>query len=355
MNCTIEPIRWEEDLLLLLDQRYLPHEESLVKVDNLEACHRAINEMVVRGAPCIGFTALFGIVLWIKNQTWEKTDSSNLSQFKDAARYLKTARPTAVNLAFEIDRVVNLLEKDWSVSSRQDLYDKALIFAKYQMELAYESNLSMAKFCLDDITGNNPKGKYNFMTHCNTGHLACGCLGTALGVISYASTVNKVNHVWVDETRPYMQGARLTSYELVKQNISHQVVVEGAASYLMREGKVDAIVVGADRIANNGDTANKIGTSTLAIVANYYNVPFYVIAPTSSFDLSLASGLEIPIELRNSEEILKFKNIPVAPTEAEALNPSFDITPASLISGIVCEKGLITPPFDKNVSKVVNL
>lgn len=341
----LNPIAWKDEKIFLIDQRLLPHTESWVEVTNLQECHDAIKDMVVRGAPCIGFTAIFGMALALK-----KKMKIDLDQIQDDATFLMSARPTAVNLAYEIRRC---LEKIQSHESVEIAYLDLIKFGKQQLELSEKRNTQMAEYALQDLKTVIDKKKYNFMTHCNTGYLACGSLGTALGVISIANRKNMVEHVYADETRPYLQGSRLTAFELVKQDIPHSVVVEGAASYLMKHGKIDAIFIGADRIAANGDTANKIGSSTLAIVAKYYNVPFYVVAPTSSFDLSLESGREIEIEFRDPSEIKSYKKYDIAPHESGAVNPSFDITDNSMITGIICENGIIKAPYSKNLPRIV--
>jgi len=212
----------------------------------------------------------------------------------------------------------------------------------------------MAEIGFNELVKTVGDRKWKLMTHCNTGFLACGSLGTALGVISYAHKKGNVEHVIADETRPYMQGTRLTAFELSKEKIPYSIAVEGAASYLLSHKKVDAIFVGADRIARNGDTANKVGTSTLAIVAKHYNIPFYVVAPVSSFDTSIPNGTHIEIEMRSIAEITELKGIKLAPDQAHAINPSFDVTDHKLITGIICEKGFINPANKDELFKVVN-
>jgi len=221
------------------------------------------------------------------------------------------------------------------------------------MNRLYEKNLSMAKIAEKELTSIYGERPLNIMTICNTGVLACGVLGTALGVIVHMNNQKKVKHVYASETRPYLQGSRLTSFEMIKEGIPHDIVVEGAASYLMKNKKVDAIFAGADRIVENGDTANKIGTSSLSIIAKYYGIPFYIVAPTSSFDLNLKTGNQIEIELRDQAEILKYKDLYIAHSEATALNPSFDVTDHECITGIICENGIIKPVTPENVRKVV--
>ncbi|MBF0359740.1 MAG: S-methyl-5-thioribose-1-phosphate isomerase [Oligoflexia bacterium] len=357
----ISPLEWKNSSLHLLDQRILPHQEVIETFDTIEGCHKAIKDMVIRGAPCIGLTAIFGMALWVSGQIKKfanqanqanKANQINLDDYNKAADFLNSARPTAVNLKFEIERTKKIASEMKSEGKNiNQLFDRLVEFGKEEVDLAYDRNFNMAQFAhkeLEYIYGSEGKageGKIlkrplRLMTHCNTGYLACGTLGTALGVVSYLNHLGLVDKVWVDETRPYMQGARLTSYELQKQKIPHDVVVEGAASYLMQKGLVDAIFVGADRIVKNGDTANKVGTSTLAIVAKNYGVPFFVVAPLSSFDTNTTSGDRIEIELRDQEEILSFKGSRVAPNGVSALNPSFDVTRAGLITAIICENKL---------------
>jgi methylthioribose-1-phosphate isomerase len=216
-------------------------------------------------------------------------------------------------------------------------------------------NTMMGEFLLNHLASTLPKDRpWRFLTHCNTGELACGVIGTALGVIALANKKNKVARVYVDETRPYLQGQRLTAFELSKANIPYDIVVEGAAAHLMSQSLIDVIVVGADRIVANGDVANKIGTATLACVAHYYKIPFFVLAPLSSFDFSLATGREIPIEYRDAEEILSIQGKLLSPAGASALNPSFDVTPSELITGIVCEKGLCLSPKSPSLKGMFN-
>lgn len=338
------PLSWEGEKLVLLDQRKLPSEVSYVHCFDLLDCYKAIETMVVRGAPLIGFTAIFGLALWLKNNPHK-----SFNEFLSAARALSRARPTAINLVYEIERILSWTEKSFT---QQELWKEVARDALEQMSLLEQSNRQMA-CAAEKALESLGLSSYRLMTLCNTGFLACGTLGTALGVITHLHEKGRLTHVYASETRPYFQGLRLTGFELQTLKIPHSIVVEGAASYLMREKLVDAIFVGADRIVANGDTANKIGTASLAAVAKYYNVPFYVVAPTSSFDLSLNSGGEIPIELRDPEEILSFKGERLAAPGCQALNPSFDVTSADLIAGIFCEKGLISPVNSQTLSTVL--
>jgi methylthioribose-1-phosphate isomerase len=267
-----------------------------------------------------------------------------------------SARPTAVNLYFEVERCFNLISKlEHKEFSVNQVYKKLVEFGLLQLHESGQKNLKMAQIGFEKLNEKFGERKLKLMTHCNTGFLACGSLGTALGVISYTHQKGMVDYVLADETRPYLQGSRLTAYELSKENIPYHIVVEGAASYLMSHGKVDAIFVGADRIAANGDTANKIGTSTLAIIAHHYHIPFYVVAPVSSFDTSIQSGVEIEIEMRPSSEITHYKEHLIAPVGASVINPSFDVTDHRHITGIICEKGFIDPSIPGDLLRVLGL
>ncbi len=342
----IKPILWRNNKLYVLDQRLLPHQEVVLECTSVEGVHMAIKDMAVRGAPVIGFTALYGMMLWLL----QKKDFSR-NDLENVCSYIVSARPTAVNLMFEIEEFKKFFLHSFAQDNKihvfqtTQIFEKSLSYAHKRYDEINHLNLKMAKFGYEELHRQfASKNKWNLMTHCNTGSLACGELGTALGVIDYTSKRQSDLHVWVDETRPYLQGSRLTAYELGKNSIPHSIVVEGAASYLMSHNMVDAIFVGADRIVLNGDTANKVGTSNLAIVAHYYDIPFYVVAPKSSFDLSLESGKQIDIELRDPSEILGFKDQRIAPYFSSAFNPSFDVTPHELITGIICEDGVIHRP-----------
>ena len=350
MTESYRPIIWENNKLLLLDQRQLPQVEKFVEVTDLKGCALAITDMVVRGAPCIGFTAIYGMALWVNGES-----ALTIESCRKACDEMISARPTAVNLPFEVNRCFEIMKKSIEgEESKEVLYRKLIKFGDEQIKQSHEKNTLMAKTGVAELTKKLGDRKWNLMTHCNTGFLACGSLGTALGVISHANSLGKVAHVYADETRPYMQGTRLTAFELSKEKIPYSIVVEGAASYLMTNGKIDAIFVGADRIAENGDTANKVGTSTLSIVAHHYKVPFYVVAPISSFDLTIPNGKHIEIEMRAMSEITEMKGIKMAPEGAQSVNPSFDVTDHKFITGIICEKGLIDPSIKGDLVRVVN-
>ncbi len=346
MNKTA-PLIWENAKLKLIDQRMLPREVIYHDINTLEETHTAIKDMIVRGAPLIGFTALFGMVIW------SQKNKITIESVKDAADFLKTSRPTAVNLAYEVDRAALLCES-LIKEGRQDK-DISLALEKFsieQMDLLHQYNLSMAKCAAQELSELYGDKKLNIMTLCNTGYLACGPMGTALGVIEHLHTLGRIKHVYASETRPYLQGGRLTAYELATGGVPHSITVEGAFSYLMKNKLVDAIFIGADRIVRNGDTANKVGSSTLSIVAKHYGVPFYVVAPTSTFDLDLETGTEIEIELRPQDEVLSAMGERIAPLESGALNPSFDVTDHDFITGIICENGMVKNITPESVTKL---
>lgn len=341
------PIIFKNNTLSLLDQRLLPAQVLYIECQNINDVYTAIKDMVVRGAPCIGFTALYGLTIWAKQQT-----SFSAESFDEAISYLKSARPTAVNLEFELDKARALVSKLTNIAEVSSRLEE---LADFEIKDSEVKNIKMAEFVVSDLKEKFQSRKLNILTHCNTGFLACGSVGTALGVIERLNHHNLLNHVYVDETRPYLQGARLTAFELTNLSIDHSVVVEGAASFLMKNRMIDAIVVGADRIALNGDTANKIGTANLSIIAKFYNIAFYVIAPKSSFDFNCASGDLIEVEMRDENEIHIIAGNRITPKESKAFNPSFDITPGELISGISCEDKFLLPPFTKTISELSNV
>jgi len=330
---TVRAIEWRGHHLALLDQRRLPHETVWLELHDIDATAAAIRDMVVRGAPAIGITAAYAIVMaaearYAENPTdWQAAIEADLDT-------LATSRPTAVNLFWAIDRMraqIALLDGDP---------------VPPLLELARQIHA-------DDIAANRRMGELGaaliepgraVLTHCNTGSLATGGYGTALGVVRSAWSQERLTGVYADETRPWLQGARLTAWELVQDQIPVNLVVEGAAAALMASGKVGWVIVGSDRIAANGDVANKIGTCSLAIIARHYGVKFMVVAPMSTVDYGTASGAEIPIESRGGAEILSLAGQPIAAAGAEAWNPVFDVTPAELIDAIVTERGVVERP-----------
>lgn len=347
MSQVLKPLLFEKGKLQFLDQRVLPLEEKYFSANSHEDCFIAIRDMIVRGAPLIGFVGIWGMALYAKNNP-----KATIEQFARCAEYLKSARPTAVNLAFEVDKALAQLNSRTHMTEAYDLFCK---LALGEMDALYNKNLKMAQIADKELVDLYGDRELTVMTICNTGVLACGVLGTALGVISHLNSQKRIKKVFACETRPYLQGLRLTSFELLKEGINHDVVVEGAMSYILKNHKIDAIFVGADRIVANGDTANKIGTSTLSIVAKNYGVPFYVVAPISSFDTSMNSGEEIHIEMRPKEEITEIKGVQIAHPEITVCNPSFDVTDHKFITKIICENGAINPAIAGSVKSVLGV
>jgi methylthioribose-1-phosphate isomerase len=319
----VHPIEWAEDHLRLLDQRRLPHEEVYLECRSAEDVARAIHDMAVRGAPAIGIAAAYGLALAVKQ---------DVHSYDAAEKVLAHSRPTAVNLAWALAR----MRKIHRVTGRPSVL---LAEARRIHEEDLAQNLKMAELGAALL----PK-KARVLTHCNTGALATGGHGTALGVIRTAHAQGQLAHVYATETRPWLQGARLTAWELQKEKIPAQLVADGAVAFLMAQGKVDWVIVGADRIAANGDTANKIGTYALAVAARQHGVKFMVVAPSGTFDLACPDGAHIPIEERTATELTEFRGLQVAPAGVAAYNPVFDVTPARFIDALVCEKGTIAPP-----------
>jgi len=344
-NLEIKSIFFKDDMLYLIDQRKLPLKEEYFACNNYKSVYKAIKDMIVRGAPAIGIAAAYGMVLAAKEFLYENKGNF-LSNLINAGNYLRKSRPTAVNLSWAIDNLLNIAAKHKDKTPEEIyylLYDKAREMEREDLL----TNKKMAEF-QDEII---PQ-KATILTHCNTGALATVGWGTALGVIRTAFYSGKDIFVYADETRPRLQGARLTAWELMKENIPSKLIADSVAATLIRDGKIDLILVGADRIASNGDTANKIGTFMLSVVAKTYNVPFYVVAPSSTFDLSIKSGEDIIIEERSPDEVLKIGNTQIAPKDFPVYNPAFDVTPHENITAIICEKAVIRKPFSENIAKL---
>ncbi len=336
----IRPIQWADGKLLLLDQTRLPVEETAVTVSRYEEAVAAIREMRVRGAPAIGVTAAYAVAMAARD-----TDAGDRAEFlallEQAAGSIRAARPTAVNLGWAVDRMMSL------AASVEDTPEIAGLLLAEAQEIQREDeaiNRRMGEFGKDLM----PDGG-SVLTHCNTGALATSAFGTALGVIRAGWEAGKRFEVFNTETRPWLQGARLTSWEFQKLGIPATLLVDSAAGMLMRQGKIGCVITGADRIAANGDTANKIGTYTLAALAKENGIPFYVAAPTSTIDLSLPDGDGIEIEERAPEEVTRFGGSPTAPEGVAAVNPAFDVTPHRYISAIVTECGIAPPPFTESL------
>ncbi len=333
----VRPIAWRDDALVLLDQRALPMEETDVICRTAGEAAAAIRDMVVRGAPAIGITAAYGVVLSLREHGDAPDWQAKLAA--DMAR-LRESRPTAVNLFWALDRMQ--LRLDQLVTAGADAaqrYEGLLAEAQVVHEQDIATNRRMGDLGADFIG----KGE-SVLTHCNAGALATGGYGTALGVIRSAWAADKLADVYADETRPWLQGARLTAWELLRDGIPTTLIVEGAAASLMAQGRVQWVIVGADRVAANGDVANKIGTYGLAVLARQHGVRFMVVAPTSTLDMNTPDGAAIPIETRAAEEVTRLGDRPVAAPGAGAWNPVFDVTPAALVDVLVTERGAVERP-----------
>ena len=339
-----DTIKLEDDALHLLDQRKLPTTVEYYRANDFREVEFAIADMVVRGAPAIGATGAYGLYLAGREYKGEPKEKF-LELVREAGEELSQARPTAVNLTWAIRRMKNLLEKN-SEASVEELVEIMREEAERIAREDVEINKEMAR------NGNEvvPEGA-TILTHCNTGALATVGYGTALGVIREAHNTGKNIEVFADETRPRLQGARLTTFELIEEDIPATLIVDSVAATLIRDGRVDLVLVGADRVAGNGDVANKIGTYNLSELARAHGVPFFVVAPTSTIDFEVESGDAIEIEERDPEEVRIVNGKDIAPEEVEVFNPAFDVTPKQNITGIVTEKGIARPPFKKSLAK----
>ncbi|MGM0438042.1 MAG: S-methyl-5-thioribose-1-phosphate isomerase [Bacillota bacterium] len=344
-----ETMRFTDGKLRLIDQRKLPGAIEYFEADNYRDVKFAISDMVVRGAPAIGATAAYGVYLAAEEYK-NKSKKEFMEKIKEANQDLAKARPTAVNLTWAIRKLENIIEKNKNKSTEKItkiLFNEAEKIAKEDIEI----NKKMAQNGNTVVVPNDAI----ILTHCNTGALATVGYGTALGVIREAHNRGKNIRVYVDETRPRLQGARLTAFELVEENIPATLIADSVAATLIRDGEIDLILVGADRIAANGDTANKIGTYMLSKLAKIHNVPFYVVAPCSTIDTDIKTGDEIEIEKRPKDEVIYIQGIQIAPEEIEVYNPAFDITPAENITGIITEKKVIGKPFVQGIREVKDI
>ena len=342
---TIRAVLWEDDKLKLLDQRLLPGQETYNEYEVPETVAQAITDMVVRGAPAIGITAAYGVVLAARRRLAEGS-ADLIARLEPDFACLAAARPTAVNLAWALERMGKKLH---AIPEGADVESALLAEAQaiHDEDIAANQKMGELGAALIEESG------YGILTHCNTGSLATGGYGTALGVIRTAFAQQRISRVYADETRPWLQGARLTAWELVKDAIPVTLLADGAAAHLMKKGKVKWVVVGSDRIAANGDVANKIGTYSAAVAAKHHGVKFMVVAPTSTVDMSLAHGDLIPIEQRSADEVLALGGQRIAAEGAEAWNPAFDVTPAELVDAIVTEKGVVLHPTTEKMAAMM--
>jgi methylthioribose-1-phosphate isomerase len=341
-------IAWDAGDILMVDQRKLPGQEVYVRCRTSVEVARAIKTMVIRGAPAIGVAAAMGLALAMRKSKAQGTKQLAVD-FTKACELLAGTRPTAVNLFWAIERMKKAFAASVQAGgSVDDIRAKLDAEAQAIHDQDVESCRAMGHIGAEVVPANA-----RILTHCNAGALATAGFGTALGVIRAAAAQGKVTQVFADETRPFLQGARLTAWELLRDSVPTTVITESMAGPLMRRGDVDLVVVGADRIAANGDVANKIGTYTVAVMANAHGVPFYVAAPLSTVDLATPNGDAIPIEQRDAREVSHLGATRLAAEGAGIWNPAFDVTPARLVTGIITERGIARPPYDRSLPEML--
>ena len=337
----VVPLSWEGDRatgrLLMLDQRLLPTEEVWLKMHSAEDVARGIREMVIRGAPAIGIAAAFGMAMGMR--AFEGPLHERPAEFSRLHTLLASTRPTAVNLFWALERCARVAER-LRDADNASLTDALFNEADQIFQDDRDNNLRLGNYGAALF-----EGPTRILTHCNTGALATGGYGTALGVIRALHAADKLDHVWIDETRPYLQGARLTAWECVKEGIDATLITDSMAAHFMKLGQVDAVILGTDRIARNGDVANKIGTYGLAVLCKHHNIPFYVATPLSTIDLNTASGDDIEIEQRDPTEVTHIGGRQMAPEGVGVAHPAFDVTPAELVTAIITEAGVVYPPY----------
>lgn len=341
----IQSIEWRDDHVRILDQTYLPKREVYSDIRDVGRIWEAIKKLRIRGAPAIGIAAAYGFYLGIKDLQGSTFESFWI-EVERVAGYLESARPTTVNLEWAVERMKATIQahKDKPIEEIKEIVLKTA-------RTIHDEDKRVCKKIGENGVELVP-GNAKILTHCNTGSLATGQYGTALSVVFHAHEEGKKIQVWVDETRPLLQGARLTAWELMNAEIPMRLITDSTAGSLMQRGEVDLVIVGTDRVAANGDTANKIGTYPLAVVAKENSIPFYVAAPLSTIDLELNTGDQIPIEEREGDEIVSFNGSQIAPKRASTYNPAFDVTPHRYITGFITEKGIVKPPFDENFKKL---
>jgi len=341
----MHPVYYKDGKLMLIDQRLLPQKEIHLAYTDYRKIAEAIVDMVVRGAPAIGVTAAYGLYF-----AAEEFKTLNPDQFvqamKEAATLLAATRPTAVNLFWAIERMENCLKDHLNLTN-----EEIVQILKREADAVLQEDIAMCRAIGQHGNALIPNNA-QILTHCNAGALATAGYGTALGVVRAAQEAGKNVHVYADETRPFLQGSRLTAYELHVDDIPVTLITDNMAGWMMKQGKIDCVVVGADRIAANGDVANKIGTFSLAVLAHYHNIPFYVAAPTSTIDFKLVTGKGIVIEERNHREVTHIGDIQLAPEGIGVRNPAFDVTDHPLITAIITEKGVLKPPYKEGIARL---
>lgn len=341
----INTIQWKNNSIEIIDQRLLPTEYKLIQLNTIESVWDAIKTLAVRGAPAIGVAAAYGVLLAMKNFVCD-TKEDYLKELDRVIDYLATSRPTAVNLFWAMEKL-----RSQTIAEGKTTPEEITAVLEEKAHAIFEEDLSMGK-AIGEFGNDLIECGDTILTHCNAGGLATSGMGTALAPIFTANDVGKKIKVFADETRPLLQGSRLTAWELMQENIDVTLICDNMAGFSMKLGKIDKVIVGADRITANGDTANKIGTYTVAAMAKRNNIPFYVAAPSSTFDLSLENGDQIPIEEREAEEITCGFGKQTAPDNVKVYSPAFDVTENELVTAFITEKGVIYPPFKENISKI---
>jgi methylthioribose-1-phosphate isomerase len=339
---------WQQDCYMVLDQLALPLEKNYLECCCSNEIVSAIKKMNLRGAPLIGAAASAGVALFFKNN-----HQFNDKSFNEMIEKLISTRPTAVNLKNVIDEAVLIYKKN----KNKDCATLFNLFKDFSVEVHKrdnDRNMMMGENGANYIAELFPGRRLRVLTHCNAGALATCGYGTALGVIRSLFKKSMIENVWVDETRPYLQGSRITAFELSAELIPHKIITDSTAAYLMSEGLVDIVITGADRVALNGDLANKIGTYSLAVNANYHNIPFFSAMPIETFDMNIQNGSEIIIEERSDEELLSFNGRRIAPNETEGLHIGFDVVPSKLTTALITEKGVVSPVTKRSVAEMLN-
>jgi len=344
----VTTIEWKDNQIRMIDQTRLPEELTHLEISDIEVLAEAIKSLRIRGAPAIGIAGAFGVLLGVQNFAGEDKEAF-FKQLKESSEYLSATRPTAVNLSWAIQRMNRVADANKSkpvAEIKEQLLKEAQTIWEEDREICRRLGKHGAQLLKDG---------FNVLTHCNTGALATADYGTALGVVFAAHEEGKKLHVYADETRPLLQGARLNVWELMNENIDVTLICDNTAAFVMQQKKIDVAIVGADRIAANGDTANKIGTYNVAVLCEKHGVPFYVAAPYSTIDFNLQNGSQIPIEERAAEEITHGFGRRTAPLNTKVYSPAFDVTPNDLIAGIITEEGVIEPPYEINLKKHAKL
>lgn len=339
---------WEDDALVILDQTRLPTEKKLLELTSAEEVYHAIRTMQVRGAPAIGIAAAFGLFLGVRDSPYQDPTDFRKA-VKDVAERLCSARPTAVNLAWALQRQKRMIDRN-PEASVSDLKRLLLEEAQRMVDEDHAVCLAIGRHGQHLL-----RPGMGILTHCNAGGLGTARYGTALAPVYVAKEQGIDVRVYADETRPVLQGARLTAWELKEAGVPVTLVCDNMAAVVMRQGWIDAVIVGTDRVARNGDVANKIGTYGLAVLAKAHSVPFYVAAPRSSIDLAIAEGADIPIEMRDAREVTEGLGRRIAPDGIDVFNPAFDITPAELVTAFITEVGLVEPPFEASLARIMDL